>query len=381
MGQTLSYPIKSVYTERQNNVICRSSYSCVHGYRLTNEDAHACVRSSDNIVFNGVFDGHTSDLCSNHAAQYLPGKLLMNKDISSDEIKSACLELDKEFIGLNKEGGSTATFSIIKRNQSDGRFWVSVGNIGDSMTMILEKQTGYKMKFITTDHKPFLQAETERITRCGGNINGGRVDGSLAVSRAFGNSNLKKNPEDQMENKVIACPDVNKFLCDEGDIVIHICDGITESNFSPDQVCQFIVNNLEKHPDLAVTSSLVCLEALMRGSRDNLSCMITVLGNTPNTFSSKELILGKIDEDNDRYVKAYSSFSQMIGMNLENTLIKRSEMLNKAEAEAAVNEIREMNLENILLEHPIMKIGSDEEIIAERERIARILAREKAANT
>ena len=376
MGQTLSFPVRSIYAERHNNVICKSAYSCIHGYRLTNEDAHSNVLSSDDVVFNGIFDGHMGDLCSNYAAAHLSEKILRNKDVSLEEIKSACLELDKEFIGLDEEGGSTATFSIIKRNQLDGRFLVSVGNIGDSMTMILEKQTSYQTKFITTDHKPFLQTEAERIIRCGGNINGGRVDG-LAVSRAFGNSNFKKNQENQMENKVIACPDVDRFLCDEGDIVIHICDGITESNFSADQVCQFIINNLERYQDLAIVSSLVCLEALARGSRDNLSCIITVLGNTSNTFSSKELILGKIDEDNERYLKAYSTFSQLADMNLENTLNKRLEMLNKKEA--VENEIREMNLENILLEHPLMKIGSDEEIIDESERIARIWARLKAA--
>lgn len=369
----LSNPIRSVYAERHNNVMCRSAYSCVNGYRPTNEDAHAIIRSPDNVVFNGIFDGHAGDLCSNHAAEHLPAKLLRNKNISSDEIKSACLELDREFIELNKEGGSTATFSHIKKNESDGRYWVSIGNLGDSMSFVLDKQKGYQRKFITTDHKPSLEAEAERIVRLGGHISIGRVDGSLSVSRAFGDSNFKGNKEDQMENKVIAYPDVNKFLCDEGDIVIHICDGITESNFSSDQVCQYIVNNLEKYQDLAIISSLVCLEALMRGSKDNLSCMITVLGDTPNTFSNKELILGKIDDEfSERYMKAYSSFSQLIGMNLENTLNKRLEILNKTQSA-----IREMNLENILLKHPIMKIGSKEEIIAEKERIAIIAQRER----
>jgi serine/threonine protein phosphatase PrpC len=372
MGHTLSYPIKSVYVERHNNVICRSVYSCIHGYRITNEDAHAVIRSQDDVVFNGVFDGHVGNLCANYVAEHLPAKLLKNKDISSDEINARCLEIDKEFLDSKQEGGTTATFSIINKNESDGKYYVSVGNIGDSMTIILDKETGYEPKFFTTDHKPILPNESDRIKRCGGIVNNNRVDGLLAVSRAFGDSEYKKS-ENQTENKVIACPDVNKIICNEGDIIIHICDGITESNFSPIQLCQFIKINLGKHSDLAVISSLVCLEAFARGSKDNLSCMITVLECASNTVFTKELIPGRIGEESSRYLDAYRAFAQLAEMCLEDVVKKRLELLNNFEMEK--NQVGKINLENILLEHSIMKINYEHEIDEEREIIARILTR------
>lgn len=48
--------------------------------------------------------------------------------------------------------------------------------------------------FGTEDHKPYLQKERERIVNAGGSVMIQRVNGSLAVSRAFGDFEYKAVP-------------------------------------------------------------------------------------------------------------------------------------------------------------------------------------------
>jgi protein phosphatase 1B len=48
--------------------------------------------------------------------------------------------------------------------------------------------------FFTTDHKPYLEHERERIVKAGGTVMIQRVNGSLAVSRALGDFEYKSVP-------------------------------------------------------------------------------------------------------------------------------------------------------------------------------------------
>jgi len=56
-----------------------------------------------------------------------------------------------------------------------------------------------------------------------------RVDGCLALSRAFGDYGLKDNPDlPPTEQKVIALPVLTKVTARRGDVLLLCCDGITE---------------------------------------------------------------------------------------------------------------------------------------------------------
>lgn len=63
-----------------------------------------------------------------------------------------------------------------------------VGNVGDSRVVCGRDGKAIPM---TTDHKPTLPEERARIVACGGDVVNARVDGNLAVSRAFGDSQYK----------------------------------------------------------------------------------------------------------------------------------------------------------------------------------------------
>ena len=73
--------------------------------------------------------------------------------------------------------GCTACVVLMK-NQT-----LYVANAGDSRTVLAKKGKAVEL---TVDHKPELESELKRITKAGGSVVDGRVDGNLNLSRAFG---------------------------------------------------------------------------------------------------------------------------------------------------------------------------------------------------
>ena len=61
-------------------------------------------------------------------------------------------------------------------------------NAGDSRTVMCEKGNAVDL---SKDHKPELPEERSRIIKAGGEVVDGRVNGMLALSRAFGDFDYK----------------------------------------------------------------------------------------------------------------------------------------------------------------------------------------------
>lgn len=77
-------------------------------------------------------------------------------------------------------------------------------------------------------HKATNDAEAERIRAAGGQVFFGRVMGSLAVSRAFGDQELKKSDE-QKNDFVSAEPALRTYKLTKKDKYIVLgCDGLFE---------------------------------------------------------------------------------------------------------------------------------------------------------
>lgn len=98
-------------------------------------------------------------------------------------------------------------------------------NSGDSRT-VLSKNS--RAKEMSEDHKPETPLEMTRIMNSGGYVEDGRVNGALALSRALGDFEYKKNKQlSWKEQAVTAFPDCRIEPIDaQTQFVILACDGI-----------------------------------------------------------------------------------------------------------------------------------------------------------
>ena len=73
----------------------------------------------------------------------------------------------------------------------------------------------------------FPVAEKARITAAGGFVDFGRVNGNLALSRAIGDFEFKKNTSLPAEEQIItANPDITEHKMDqEEEFIVLACDG------------------------------------------------------------------------------------------------------------------------------------------------------------
>lgn len=81
---------------------------------------------------------------------------------------------------------------------------------------------------MSRDHKPELPEERARIEKARGFVEFGRVNGSLALSRALGDLEYKRNYQlEPSEQMVTALPEIRLRKLEEGDeFVVLACDGI-----------------------------------------------------------------------------------------------------------------------------------------------------------
>eukprot|EP01065_Artemidia_motanka_P007740 TRINITY_DN1386_c1_g1_i1.p1 TRINITY_DN1386_c1_g1~~TRINITY_DN1386_c1_g1_i1.p1 ORF type:complete len:471 (+),score=138.85 TRINITY_DN1386_c1_g1_i1:112-1524(+) len=276
MGPILPKPVTTSILERRKNDMFRVGLASINGFREKQEDAHAMLLHADGWGFFGVFDGHCGPLCSKYVADRFQKDLAEAKvPMAESAISDMCLRLDKQFLDTSQEGGSTGTFAFVHRTRGD--FTVTAGNVGDSRVVLGRTKTKACVS-MTEDHKPNSDGERRRIEAAGGHVANNRVDGSLAVSRAFGDASYKTSTSAE-QHKVIAVPEFKTVTCEQGDILLLCCDGVFEGDvFSNESVMQFVFDTLDQEQDLAKVAAAVCSAALEKGSKDNISVMLVEIG-------------------------------------------------------------------------------------------------------
>ncbi|KAL3266953.1 hypothetical protein HHI36_011103 [Cryptolaemus montrouzieri] len=230
MGQTLSEPITKKETASWGNSAYKVAASCMQGWRVSMEDSHTVILSlpdDPDASFFGVFDGHGGGKIAKYASTHLHKYITNRKEYKEGDIAEALrqgfLELDAamaEDEELNKEySGTTAVTVLIKDNQ------VYCANIGDSRAVACFDRG---VKRLSEDHKPNQPVERARIEAAGGWVESARVNGSLALSRAFGDFIFKKKSDKKPEEQIVtAFPDVTVHtLSPEWDFIVLACDGI-----------------------------------------------------------------------------------------------------------------------------------------------------------
>jgi len=205
-----------------------------------------------------------------------------------------------------------------------------------------KNENGYQAIPCTFDHKPTDPKEKERIEAAKGFVSLQRVDGQLALSRAFGDRQLK-TPDDfpGEKKKVTSNPDFITISDASGnDFLFMACDGIYEADvFNRQDVIDFIAKKLESTDDLALVCAAVLDECLERGSHDNMSAMIIQFTNGTAYAKDVEYVPGPWydGEQDKKFQTAYANDATAAGYTLEKALQLRKENDSKKKETTTTN--------------------------------------------
>jgi serine/threonine protein phosphatase PrpC len=303
------------------------------------EDAHTIILNMQNHLdtgFFGIFDGHSGSTCSKYVAELLPKNLDKLSQWNEHDITRVVMNTDQDFLDAeeykNKDDGSAGIFTIASYDESTSKYTLLNANIGDSRTVLAQKQSdgSYLAIACTQDHKPTNDEERKRIEEAGGFVQMSRVDGQLALSRAFGDRMLKTLHLPPEKRKVTSNPEIISTEATKDDFLFLACDGIYEGDvFNRDDVIKYIAEHLQKTDDLATICAAVLDECLKRGSRDNMTAMIVqFLDGTQIHAKDPEYIPGiYYNSDNDqKFQEAYAKDAQLAGFSLDQALQKRAQI-------------------------------------------------------
>jgi serine/threonine protein phosphatase PrpC len=286
-------------------------------------------------AFFGIFDGHSGSACSKFISDVLPKNIDKLEQFNENDISNVVMQTDQEFLDSenykNKDDGSAGIFTIASYDKVNSKYKLLHANIGDSRTVLAQKQEDGSFASVacTFDHKPTNEEERKRIEEAGGYVQMSRVDGQLALSRAFGDRMLKTLHLPPEKRKVTSKPEIISNDATSNDYLFLACDGIYEGDvFTRELVIKYISDQLKQTDDLAVVCANVLDECLKRGSRDNMSAMIIQFAEGTNYARTTDYIPGPyFNEENDgKFQEAYAKDAQAAGFTLEQALQLRTKL-------------------------------------------------------
>jgi len=224
--------------------------------------------TTDSSLFLSVFDGHAGPRCSTYLANTLPSELKRETQANGQTVPSEAVfnrvyaEVDNQWLEAAKqpriEDGSTALCLALDGNN------LTVANCGDCRAIFC--QNGI-IQQITRDHRPTDESEEERIVQAGGTVLGGRLQGQLGVSRAFGNYEFKNS------NLLSSDPEIHHVtVTSDVEFLVVGTDGLYD-HFSNEEIISFIKNGLINSSLENVVKELTA-EAIDRGTEDNISIIV-----------------------------------------------------------------------------------------------------------
>jgi serine/threonine protein phosphatase PrpC len=299
---------------------------------------------STNVALFGLFDGHDGDSCSRFLARHLAEHLAQctTDPLDAEQLDRAWHALDTKFqLSENKGdpkssvptakfedsdddssrtvgpvGGSTATVvlvepvlrsaclgqSAVQADVAANTFRVVAAQVGDSRAILIRTSAGTiapEWVALTTDHKPQNAAESKRIMDAGGFVSKARVNGRLAMSRAFGDFQYKrnkKNPSDSRSFQVVATPTVAEFKAAVGDTLLLFCDGFVEDDVwgNADIVAMYVkLRSMGSLSARDIARHMTAHSILLNRSSDNHTMMVVDLVSSGDmsaigTFDAKD---------------------------------------------------------------------------------------------
>ncbi|XP_024540912.1 probable protein phosphatase 2C 45 isoform X1 [Selaginella moellendorffii] len=263
-------------------------YSSLCGKRMSMEDFYdARISKIDDTVVGlfGVFDGHGGS----EAAEYVKKNLFDNLTrhphfVSNTKLaigqwifvqtldwlieqssslffsffpEEAYRKTDADYLHNGPDQcGSTASTAILVGDR------LLVANLGDSRAVLCKAGEAVPL---SNDHKPDRSDERQRIENAGGYVlylGTWRVGGVLAVSRAFGDSSLKKF--------VLADPEIQEErITEDVEFLLLASDGLWDVLTNQDAVSM-----VQSILDPEEAAKRLTSEAYGKGSADNITCVV-----------------------------------------------------------------------------------------------------------
>ncbi|TVU38878.1 hypothetical protein EJB05_12273, partial [Eragrostis curvula] len=251
------------------------------------EDVHVAefrqLDDGNEVGLFAVFDGHSGADVATYLREHLFDNILNEPDFWTDTmeaIRRAYHRTDRKVLkkaasggagGEDQEGdgngrrrprgGSTAVTVILINGET-----LVVANVGDSRAVLCD--AGGKARQLSVDHEPLrergaIESRGGFVTEIHGDVP--RVDASLAMARAFGDRSLKEHISSDPD---VAIEDVG----DGAELVVLASDGLWKVMSN-----QEAVDEVRETRDARKAAVRLVDEAVRRGSKDDISCVVVRL--------------------------------------------------------------------------------------------------------
>lgn len=316
MGSLLSQPITEQHSGQASGTLMSCGYTSMQGWRRSMEDAHIVNLDFTANVYEdptsetpkevpvtgtllAVFDGHGGEnvakFCEeafltvlkkqenfkkrNYAQALIDTNIMMDEEMKDDRVNDHIVSLASQSTYYNDmiDGpiatgmGCTAVVCLIIENT------LYLSNAGDSRAVLL---CNNEVIALSTDHKPHLESESERIMKAGGYISNGRVNANLNLTRTLGDLMYKRDPQLKPEEQIISCyPDIHQHQLNGNEqILILACDGIWDC-LTNEMCVKKVLKYLEDGLDLKqtvehITMDCLAVEPFSQPGWDNMTLIV-----------------------------------------------------------------------------------------------------------
>ena len=262
---------KRPYQEDEPSVRAYLAPASLVGGRLSPSIASAPTSKPPDTHIFSLFDGHAGGRCSKYLSTALADVLAEDPSFYTNlplALKRAFHTTNEQFLKvadrMRLQDGSTGICVVLRAGK------LVVANVGDCRAVLL---SGGKVAQLSKDQKPTDPQEQKRIASLGGSVvycmGVARVNGVLAVSRAFGNRSLRSviRPDAELSSR-----DLQK----DDDYLVIASDGLWDMLRNKD-VCDIAYAQASRGEGPQQIADELVQASLSRGSMDNTTCIVVRL--------------------------------------------------------------------------------------------------------